>query len=94
LITISKGPSNIRRLPSMKNIIEARSKPLEVITADELDIEKEKLGLNGSYTQVINIFAPPVKETGTIIDGSDPGKAAEQMMAFLRKKKLIKFEVD
>ncbi|GAG21765.1 unnamed protein product, partial [marine sediment metagenome] len=83
-----------RRLPSIKNIIEARNKPLETITAEELDIEKEKLGLNGSYTQVINIFAPPTKETGKIIDGSDPGKAAEQMIAFLRDKKLIKFEVD
>jgi len=90
LITISKGPSNIRRLPSIKNIIEARNKSLETITADELDIEKEKLGLNGSYTQVINIFAPPIKETGKIIDGSDPGKAAEQMMAFLKENKLIK----
>ena len=94
LITISKGPSNIRRLPSMKNIIEARNKPLEIITADDLDIEKEKLGLDGSYTQVIKIFAPPVKETGKIIDGTDPGKAAEQMMAFLRERNLIKFEVD
>ena len=94
LITISKGPSNIRRLPSMKNIIEARNKPLEVITADDLDIEIEKLGLNGSYTQVINIFAPPVKETGKIIEGTDPGKAAEQMIAFLRERNLIKFEVD
>jgi len=94
LITISKGPTNIRRLPSMKNIIEARNKPLEIFTADELDIEKEKLGLNGSYTQVINIFAPPTKGEGKIIDGSDPDKAVEQMMAFLLKKKLIKFEVD
>ncbi|MHA1669356.1 MAG: electron transfer flavoprotein subunit beta/FixA family protein [Promethearchaeota archaeon] len=92
LITISKGPSNIRRLPSMKDIIEARNKPLEIITADLLDIKKEKLGLNGSYTQVINIFAPPTKKSGKIIDGSDPGKATEQMMAFLKEKKLIKFE--
>lgn len=94
LVTISKGPSNIRRLSSMKNIIQARRKPLETINADQLDIKKERLGLNGSYTQVINIFAPPSKETGEIIDGTDPAKAAEKMMAFLRKKNLIKFEVD
>ena len=94
LITISKGPSNIRRLPSMKNVIEARHKPLDIITADELEIDRAKLGLNGSYTQVIDIFAPPIKETGKIIDGSDPGKAADQMMAFLKKKQLIKFEVE
>ena len=92
LVSISKGPSNIRRLPSMKNVIEARHKPLDIITADELEIDKAKLGLNGSYTQVIDIFAPPIKETGKIIDGSDPGKAADQMMAFLKKKHLIKFE--
>jgi len=92
LITISKGPSNIRRLPSMKNVIEARNKPLDIITADELEIDRAKLGLNGSYMQVIDIFAPPIKETGKIIDGSDPGKAADQMMAFLKKKQLIKFE--
>ena len=92
LITICKGPFNVRRLPSMKNIIEARNKPLEIITAEDLDIEKEKLGLNGSYTQVIKIFAPPLKETGKIIDGTDPEKAAEMMIAFLREKKLIKFK--
>jgi len=91
LVTICKGPFNIRRLPSMKNIIEARKKSLETITAEELDVVNEKLGLNGSYTQVVNIFAPPVKETGKIIDGTDPGKAAEQMMAFLKEKKLINF---
>jgi len=94
LVTISKGPSNIRRLPSMKNVIESRKKPLKTITADELDIEKEKLGLNGSYTQVVKVFAPPTRETGKIIDGSDPVKAAEQLIAFLKETKLIKFEVD
>ncbi|MHA1458378.1 MAG: electron transfer flavoprotein subunit beta/FixA family protein [Promethearchaeota archaeon] len=94
LITICKGPFNIRRLPSMKNIIEARKKPLEMITAEKLDIVNEKLGLNGSYTQVINIFAPPKKETGKIIDGIDPGKAAELMVAFLRENKLINFKVE
>ena len=43
LVTISKGPSNIRRLSSMKNIIQARRKPLEIINADQLDIKKERL---------------------------------------------------
>jgi electron transfer flavoprotein beta subunit len=89
LISISKGPSNIRRLPSMKDIIDARSKPLEVISADDLDIDETKLGLNGSYTQVINIFPPPTKDRGKIIDGSDPEYAAQQMIAFLRNKNLI-----
>ncbi|MHA2289949.1 MAG: electron transfer flavoprotein subunit beta/FixA family protein [Promethearchaeota archaeon] len=92
LVSISKGPLNIRRLSSMKNVIEARSKPLKCITAEKLDIDKEKLGLNGSYTQVIRVFAPPEKKTGFIIDGSNPSKAAEQMLAFLKEHQLIKYE--
>ncbi|MCP4762932.1 MAG: hypothetical protein GY870_14230 [archaeon] len=94
LVTISKGPSNIRRLPSMKDVIEARKKPFRIITAEDLNIEKEKLGLNGSYTQVIKVFAPPTRDAGIIIEGSDPIEAAEQMLAFLKEKKLIKYEVD
>lgn len=94
LVTISKGPFNIRRLPSMKDVIESRNKPLKTITADDLNIEKSKLGLDGSYTQVVKVFAPPTRETGKIIDGSDPVKAAEQMIAFLKETKLIKFGGD
>jgi electron transfer flavoprotein beta subunit len=94
LVSISKGPSHIRRLPSMKDIITARNKPLKIITADDLDVKEEKLGLNGSYTQVIDIFAPPTKEKGRVIDGSDPEKAVKEMLKFLRERKLIKFEND
>jgi electron transfer flavoprotein beta subunit len=94
LVTVSKGPSPIRRLPSMKDVIEARNKPLEIITADELDIEKDKLGLNGSYTQVVKVFAPSTRKSGKIIDGSDPVAAVEQMMEFLKEKKFLKFEGD
>jgi electron transfer flavoprotein beta subunit len=94
LVSISKGPSNIRRLPSMKDIIKARRKPLKIINADDLNVEEAKLGLDGSYTQVTKIFAPPAKEKGRIIDGSDPEKAAEEMLVFLREKKIIKFERD
>ena len=59
-----------------------------------MNIEKDKLGLDGSYTQVVKVFAPPTRETGKIIDGSDPVKAAEQLITFLKETKLIKFKVD
>lgn len=78
----------------MKDVIDARNKPLETITADELDIEKEKLGLNGSYTQVVKVFAPSTRKSGKIIDGSNPVIAVEQMMEFLKEKKFLKFEGD
>ncbi len=90
LVSISKSPFNFCRFPSMRDLIDARKKPLRIITANNLDIEKDKLGLNGSYTQVINIFAPPSKKLGQVIDGSDPTQAAKEMMDFLSKYKFIK----
>ena len=89
LVTISKGPSTIRRLPSMKDIIDARKKPLEIINAKSLSINENRVGLNGSFTQVVNIFTPPTKEVGEIIDGNDPINAANKLFEFLKEKKII-----
>ena len=83
LVTMSKG-NNIRRIPSMKNVLEARKKPLEVKSADDLNINEEKIGLSASPTQVDRIFAPPSKTGGEIIDGSDPKVAARKLFEYLK----------
>ena len=83
LVTMSKG-SNIRRIPSMQAILDARKKPLESFTADDLDIDEEKVGLSASPTQVDKIFAPPSKTGGEIIYGSDPKEAAKKLFEYLK----------
>ncbi|MHA2184679.1 MAG: electron transfer flavoprotein subunit beta/FixA family protein [Promethearchaeota archaeon] len=89
LVTISKGPSAIRRFPSMKDMIEARKKPLEIISAESLDLDESVIGLNGSFTQVVKVFSPPVKKAGETIDGSEPLIAANKLFTFLKEKKII-----
>ncbi|MHA2400600.1 MAG: electron transfer flavoprotein subunit beta/FixA family protein [Promethearchaeota archaeon] len=89
LVTISKGPSAIRRFPSMKDMIEARKKSLEIISAESLDLDESETGLNGSFTQVVKVFSPPVKKAGEIIDGSDSLVAANKLFTFLKEKKIV-----
>ncbi|MHA1932303.1 MAG: electron transfer flavoprotein subunit beta/FixA family protein [Promethearchaeota archaeon] len=89
LVTISKGPSNIRKLPSMMDIIQARKKPLEIIDAKSLNMDKKRFGLNGSFTQVVKIFSPPTKKAGEIIDGTDSINAAKKLFMFLKEKKIV-----
>ncbi len=89
LVTISKGPSTIRRLPSMKDMIEARKKPLEILSADSLNLDDGEIGLNGSFTQVVKVFNPPAKKTGEIIDGTDSQNAANKLFTFLKEKEII-----
>ncbi len=89
LVTMSKG-SNIRRIPSMQDVLEARKKPLKVVSADDLNIEESRIGLSASPTQVDKIFAPPSKSGGQIIDGNDPKAAARKLYDYLKENKFLR----
>jgi electron transfer flavoprotein alpha/beta subunit len=89
LVTMSKG-SNIRRMPSMKQVLDARKKSLEVASAEDLNIDDNKIGLKASPTQVDRIFAPPDKTGGDVIDGSNPIIAAKKLMNYLIENNYLK----
>ncbi|MCG3215634.1 MAG: electron transfer flavoprotein subunit beta/FixA family protein [Candidatus Heimdallarchaeota archaeon] len=89
LVTMSKG-SNIRRIPSMRQVLDARKKLLETASADDLNIDDSKIGLKASPTQVDKIFAPPIKTGGDIIDGSDPVLAAKKLLDYLVENNFLK----
>ena len=85
LVTVSKG-AMIRKVCSLQEILDAREKDILVMTADDLDIPTEELGLQGSLTQVVKIFPPSVKSAGTIIDGTaDPALAARKVVEVLKQ---------
>jgi len=49
---------NTPRLPSLRGKRNAKSVELKVWNADELGLDEKDIGLNGSPTQVLNIFTP------------------------------------
>ena len=85
LISIGRG-SNLRRLPSMADFLSAMVKEIIELGARDLDLDEEEIGLRGSHTQVIKVFAPSRKKVGVIVDGTDPEKAALLLMKFLDEK--------
>jgi electron transfer flavoprotein beta subunit len=42
----------------------AKKAQLQTWTADDLGLEEDKIGLNGSPTQVVKIFSPKISKTG------------------------------
>ena len=88
LVSISKGPM-MRRVSSFQEILNARKKELRIVSASDLAIDHDKLGLHGSPTQVMEIFPPRVKGKGELIDGSEAEAATEIVMAFLKERKFI-----
>ena len=53
---------NIPRLPSLRGKRNAKVIEMKIMTAVDLGLDENEIGLNGSPTQVIKIFSPEIKK--------------------------------
>ena len=65
LVTCQQG-LNEPRYPSLPGIMQAKRKPLEELELDDLDLDEDELT---PKTKTIEIFLPPEKEAGRILEG-------------------------
>ncbi len=80
------------RLPTLRGKQKARKLEIPLYATSNMDLEAEKLGLNGSPTRVVRIFRPKVTrqcEKVTALDESAVGEAVDKLIEFLEKKELI-----
>jgi len=55
---------NTPRLPSLRGKRNAKNVELKILTASDLGLNENEIGLNGSPTQVVKIFSPDLKKDG------------------------------
>lgn len=60
---------NEPRLPSLKGKMKAKKAEVTVWGRDDLEVDPGELGLDGSPTRVIRIFAPEPREGGVVFEG-------------------------
>lgn len=87
LITVTKD-INEPRYPSLRGLLRAKREKVSIWTCQDLSLEKERIGLDGSATQVIKIFTPPPLQGGKILSGETP-QVADELIEELKKIKLI-----
>jgi len=68
---------NEPRLPSLKGKMRARKAEIRVWRSTDLEVDAAELGLDGSPTRVIRIFAPEPRPGGRVIAGSVDEVVAE-----------------
>jgi electron transfer flavoprotein beta subunit len=85
LLTVVKE-INEPRVPSLKGKMRAKSQKIPVFGVRELEADPEKLGLQGSATQVIKVFPPPRLKEREWIEGT----AVEQVNKVLDKLSVLK----
>jgi electron transfer flavoprotein beta subunit len=87
---ISVGDAiNEPRYPSLKAIMGAKKKPLQVLSVGDAGIEPDRVGHEHARALCTDFSAPPAKEPGRIIEDEDTSETVEQIVAWLEEKRLI-----
>ncbi len=87
---ISVGDAiNEPRYPSLKAIMGAKKKPLDTVTAGDVEIDGSKVGRDNSAANWSGSKEPPAKAAGQIIEDEDTNETVEKIVAWLDERKLI-----
>jgi electron transfer flavoprotein beta subunit len=79
---------NEPRLPSYRASLRARSQPVTIWGAGDLDLEAGRIGIPGSPTRVARVFVPEYDRQGQVLAGS-PEQQAGALLAALRSANVI-----
>lgn len=85
LVTAQQG-LNEPRYPSLPGIMKAKKKPLEELELDDLDLEEEDVK---AKTKVLDIYLPPKKEAGKVLDGELEDQVKELVNLLQKEAKVI-----
>lgn len=88
LLTLITPSDFVPTNPPFSKIMKAKNKPYEEWNNDKIEGDPDRLGLNGSPTQVSRVFPPPKHEQGIMIDG-EPEDIVKQLVDHLAKENLI-----
>jgi electron transfer flavoprotein beta subunit len=80
---------NEPRYPSLKAIMGAKKKPLDVLGADDVGIDLARVGGEHSAAHWLAAKEPPRKATGKIIEDADTDATVARIVAWLDERKLI-----
>jgi electron transfer flavoprotein beta subunit len=86
VISVIKG-INEPRYPTMKGILGAKRKPVDVKDSAALGLDGARIGQSGAKTQVLSARVAEARKAGVKIE--DEGDAAKQIADFLASEKLV-----
>jgi electron transfer flavoprotein beta subunit len=80
---------NEPRIPSLRRKINAKKAEIILMTSKDIGLDPSSVGLAGSATRVVKVFYSTFSRHGVIVDGKNPEEAVEQLLRFLRDRKLL-----
>jgi len=84
LLTVVKE-INEPRIPSLRGMMKAKSAKITTLTQKDLQLDPQQIGLCGSPTQVVKIFAPTPRAGGQMLTGEVPD-VAKQLVDLIKNE--------
>jgi electron transfer flavoprotein beta subunit len=78
---------NEPRYPSFKGIMQAKSKPVSVLSLADLGISADEVGFAGASTAVVEAAKRPPRQAGTRV--TDSGEGGVALVEFLTSEKFV-----
>jgi electron transfer flavoprotein alpha/beta subunit len=89
LLTVTKD-INTPRTPAIDAVMEAYGADITTLTADDLDVDKARLGLKGSPTRIKKAYTPELRKGKVdMIQADTPAAAVQALLAKLNEKHLL-----
>jgi electron transfer flavoprotein alpha/beta subunit len=88
LVSVVKS-INEPRFPSIKGTMRANRIEIGEWTANDLDVDEQRLGLKGSPTQVSRIFTPPQRTEGVVIQKDTARECVAELIQKLSEAKIV-----
>ena len=85
LVTCQQG-LNDPRYPSLPGIMKAKSKPLDELEMDDLDLDEEDVE---PKTKTIDVFLPAEKQAGRILEGEIEDQVQELVSLLKNEAKVL-----
>jgi electron transfer flavoprotein beta subunit len=80
---------NEPRYPSLKAIMGAKKKPLDVLGTDDVEIDPARVGGDHAAAHWVAAKEPPKKAAGKIIEDDDTDATVAQIVTWLEERKLV-----
>ena len=74
---------NEPRLPSLRGKMAAKKADITQWSADDIECDQSRIGLEGSPTKVVKIFSPPPRQGGEMLEG-EPDEVAKELAARIK----------
>lgn len=87
LLTVTKE-INDPRYPSLRGLLRAKKEKIPVWNCQDLPIERKRVGMDGSPTQVIKVFTPQLPQKGEILSG-EISEVVDGLIEEMKKRKII-----